>query len=87
MSSPTKRGRPWRRARAIRLRAFPICEMPGCAHLAEEVDHRVPLSAGGTHAYGNLQSLCSSCHAEKTRRERAEREAERRAPIQPGLWS
>ncbi|PSQ41917.1 HNH endonuclease [Halobacteriales archaeon SW_7_68_16] len=30
-----------------------------------DVDHVVPKSDGGSHALGNLQTLCPSCHAEK----------------------
>lgn len=31
-----------------------------------ECDHIVPVSAGGTHAADNLQTLCSKCHKEKS---------------------
>ena len=34
-----------------------------------EVDHVVPLWAGGQHHIGNLQVLCVDCHREKTARE------------------
>jgi len=34
-----------------------------------EVDHIVPLSAGGTNDHDNLQALCRNCHGEKTQRE------------------
>jgi 5-methylcytosine-specific restriction endonuclease McrA len=34
-----------------------------------EVDHIVPLSAGGTNDRNNLQALCRNCHGEKTNRE------------------
>ena len=46
---------------------------------ATEVDHVQPLRDGGTHAWGNLQSLCTRCHAEKSRQEGREhwREAQR----------
>lgn len=30
-----------------------------------DVDHVVPKSEGGSHALGNLQTLCPACHAEK----------------------
>ena len=33
---------------------------------ATHVDHIMPKSIGGTDDEGNLQSLCQTCHAEKT---------------------
>ena len=62
-------GGPWRRIRSRQLKAEPLCR-----HCAEDgrttaatlVDHVVPLDAGGTHETSNLQSLCRSCHAQKT---------------------
>lgn len=38
--------------------------------VATEVDHIIPVQHGGGHELTNLQSLCSSCHADKTLRER-----------------
>jgi 5-methylcytosine-specific restriction endonuclease McrA len=38
-----------------------------------ELDHRVELRDGGTNARDNVRGLCLTCHAEKTRRERARR--------------
>jgi 5-methylcytosine-specific restriction protein A len=37
------------------------------------VDHICPLEDGGTDADGNLQTLCRSCHAKKTRSEQHRR--------------
>lgn len=37
-----------------------------------ELDHIVPVAEGGTDGLGNLQWLCPSCHAEKSRRETAQ---------------
>ncbi|EEG27390.1 HNH endonuclease [Corynebacterium matruchotii] len=34
-----------------------------------ELDHVVPVAEGGTDGFDNLQWLCASCHAEKSRRE------------------
>ena len=34
-----------------------------------EVDHRLPLFAGGSNHDSNLQALCPNCHARKSRRE------------------
>jgi 5-methylcytosine-specific restriction endonuclease McrA len=36
-----------------------------------ELDHIVPVAEGGTDGLENLQWLCPSCHAEKSRRETA----------------
>ena len=63
----------WSRLRAKVLeRAGYVCE--GCAGLrkAQEVDHIIPLSRGGTDDAHNLQALCVECHAKKTRREQAQ---------------
>ena len=57
----------WRKLRAAKLRATPICEHAECRLLATEVDHLVPLSAGGDRFdWANLQSLCHGHHAAKT---------------------
>jgi hypothetical protein len=57
-----------------------------CAHCAcslpasFEVDHRVPLWAGGADCWKtNAQALCPTCHASKTQRESIERRNLRRA--------
>lgn len=57
-----------------------------CAHCGSslpasfEVDHRVPLWAGGADCYKtNAQALCPTCHASKTQRESIERRNLRRA--------
>jgi 5-methylcytosine-specific restriction endonuclease McrA len=53
----------------------PLC--PGingqpCGHIAEEVDHIVPLSQGGDpYKRSNLRGLCSACHIERHRPEAA----------------
>lgn len=59
----------WKRIRALVLRDDPWCQTPGCNELASEVDHIIPLKAGGTNERDNLQSLCSTCHSRKTARE------------------
>jgi 5-methylcytosine-specific restriction endonuclease McrA len=44
-----------------------ICEKSGRFSLASEVDHIIPLSKGGSDDEDNLQSICRSCHDDKTR--------------------
>jgi 5-methylcytosine-specific restriction protein A len=57
--------------RKAKLRADPICEWGrGCRLLAIEVDHIIPLAAGGArYDWANLMSLCHDHHAEKTTRD------------------
>jgi len=55
----------WQRCRAAHIAREPTCRH--CGALADEVDHIVPLSAGGSKLDdSNLQSLCRSCHRKKT---------------------
>ena len=61
------------RVRALYLRLHPLCEAceaEGRISEATELDHRIPLSEGGTHDWSNLAGLCRPCHDAKTRRER-----------------
>lgn len=57
----------YREAREALLRDEPMCRR--ClAEKAEEVHHKVPLSAGGAIAdIDNLEPLCASCHLEAHR--------------------
>jgi 5-methylcytosine-specific restriction protein A len=75
--APRGRGYRWQRRRAAQLRAQPLCALcylAGRTRYAEEVDHVVPLRAGGGDIDDNLQSICRACHAEKTAAEwRAQR--------------
>lgn len=77
--SAAKRGydRTWQRLRLMQLRREPLCRehqlRRGEIMEATEVDHIVPLSAGGANALENLQSLCKSCHSAKTAREAGQR--------------
>jgi 5-methylcytosine-specific restriction enzyme A len=50
----------WPKTRLAKLRAQPTCER--CAAPATEVNHRLALGDGGTHAPGNLESVCHECH-------------------------
>lgn len=62
------RGYGWQWARAARdyRQAHPICEH--CkSHVAEEVDHRIPIKQGGAILdQANMQALCRPCHQIKT---------------------
>jgi 5-methylcytosine-specific restriction enzyme A len=66
--------RSWRRLRAAYLAEHPFCE--AClGHLiytiAVLVDHIIPIRQGGAPLeWSNLQSMCTSCHATKSARER-----------------
>ena len=66
------RGERWMQMRSLYLQQYPLCDhcdRAGRVRLAQEVDHIVPLSQGGTDAFENLQGLCKACHAEKTAEE------------------
>jgi 5-methylcytosine-specific restriction protein A len=59
-------GREWQLIRDRYISVHPFCEkclLSGRIVKAEEVHHIVPLSQGGTNSYGNLMSLCKSCHS------------------------
>jgi 5-methylcytosine-specific restriction protein A len=49
------------------------CKREGRATIGTEVDHIIPLWAGGSEDQSNKELLCGSCHAEKTSREAGER--------------
>ncbi len=57
-------GADWRARRAQYLLEHPDCVR--CGEPATEVDHIMPLSAGGADDEGNYQSLCKTCHSVKT---------------------
>ena len=46
------------------------CRADGVATVAREIDHIVPLSAGGGNGDSNLQALCLMCHDSKSGAER-----------------
>lgn len=63
----------WKKVRAMKRARDPLCEdcsERGVGTIATEVDHVVPLMVRRDLALelSNLRSLCSSCHAAKTRR-------------------
>lgn len=53
----------------ILLRDNYTCQKCGRVSLHLEVDHIVPLAAGGSYSELNLQSLCRGCHALKSAEE------------------
>lgn len=71
--SASSRGydRKWRRVRAAKLRADPLCEhctREGRVRAATEVDHIIPIEQRPDLRldWDNLQSLCNPCHERKT---------------------
>lgn len=80
----------WRSTQQRILTRDPLCR---ACHRARstEVDHLIPRSRGGTDHPTNLQGLCPTCHARKTKSEssaarwtdqhRARRPTERRPGI------
>ena len=73
MATPSKwgngrGGRPWRRTvERIKVRDKYTCQV--CGRITDEgdVDHRIPLSKGGSGEDSNLQYLCRKpCHERKT---------------------
>ena len=66
------RGRKWMEIRARWLSEHPLCVMciaKGYTRPANRLDHIVPLIDGGADDESNYQSLCASCHDEKTAEE------------------
>ena len=64
-------GAAWSTIRAKHLADHPYCADPSRRHAStlvngSHVDHIRPLSAGGSHAASNLQTLCHACHNYKT---------------------
>lgn len=56
------------RANARELEYVACAMCPGHFPLSGvDVDHVIPLSAGGRDVASNLQVLCKACHADKTR--------------------
>jgi 5-methylcytosine-specific restriction endonuclease McrA len=57
----------WPRCRGVALRAASHkCAL--CGKCADQVDHIVPVSLGGTGDQSNLRALCGTCHTAETNR-------------------
>lgn len=72
---PRKRGRAGQRERAQVLEEEPFCRVclaQGRNVGSDVVDHIKPLAWGGSDARANKQALCTPCHDEKSKAERAE---------------
>lgn len=61
----------WRKFRLLVLEERPLCVACPRPTPATEVDHIIPRSEAPHLAYvaSNVQPLCETCHADKTRRE------------------
>lgn len=59
---------PAERARIL-ARSYGCCNECGTPAVTLELDHIIPLAAGGADIEGNMQPLCVKCHKAKTRRE------------------
>jgi 5-methylcytosine-specific restriction endonuclease McrA len=78
-------GRPWRRVvERIKVRDRFTCYLCSRITIEGDVDHKVPLSKGGTDEDDNLGWICREpCHREKTARDAG---ATPRAPIGEDGW-
>lgn len=67
-------GSQWRKVRTIALRRdkhlCQVCLRHGVITPATQVDHIKNKASGGDDSLDNLQSICDSCHMEKTIKER-----------------
>jgi len=59
------RGRRWMSLRHVVLVEEPVCMMCG-RKASTQVDHKTPVSKGGTDERDNLQGVCLECHETKT---------------------
>lgn len=60
--------REWHKARAYAKTVLePICAQCGSELEGRDwtIDHIIPVSKGGDHSIGNLQSMCRSCNGSK----------------------
>jgi len=60
----------WRKLSLAYKKRHPACEIEGCTQHAAFTDHKIPISEGGSKlAWTNLQCLCVSHNASKTRKQ------------------
>lgn len=65
LNKPVYNSARWKHTRQRVLFEQPLCP---CGHIATDVDHILDIQQGGDPwARTNLQALCHSCHATKTR--------------------
>ncbi len=50
--------------REVVLIEEPVCKICG-RRASRQVDHKIPISQGGTDERPNLQGICDDCHDEK----------------------
>ena len=62
-------GGKWAKLRRKFLEVFPTCIL--CSARATDVDHIIAKRDGGSDDWGNLRSLCHSCHSRRTGREQS----------------
>lgn len=81
-------GRALQRARALLFQTQPFCAGPdseceraGRSRPWQEMDHKMPLSQGGSDDPSNWQGLCRECHDAKTRAEAVDAADERRERV------
>jgi 5-methylcytosine-specific restriction protein A len=86
-------GSVWRALRRRVLREEPVCQVPGCGWPSTEVDHIIPLAAGGAPLdRANLQGMCQPHNASKGARVNGRQPAAARRlcycgdPGCPGRW-
>lgn len=61
--------RRWKRFSVFYRKSNPFCV--SCGKFADDVDHIIPIAEGGSpYDEKNLQSLCKSCHAKKSNRDK-----------------
>lgn len=75
-ATPRVRGRKLQQRRIAWLRQHPLClhcQGEGLVTQAQEVDHTIPLWAGGADDDSNFTSLCVEHHKAKTAREASQR--------------
>lgn len=79
-------GAPYKQRKAALQRDNNQCVQCGSTERLE-VDHVLNIAHGGTHDLDNLQTLCATCHREKSQEEarqaRAVKRARRKLPVAP----